>query len=237
MKLEKIYEKLDGLSTVIHATNLELVKREIQELKNEIRVSILKSENKTSSKSRLNTMIRVAQKAGKNGFRVALSKAPILEDGTQLFTDSYFLVKLTEQDQNLAMDSDLTDINYPRTDRVISGAKDGMQIAFKISVRELLNTFKMQNTAYIKYSDDEIIALKKDITKNFITFMNYKPSDIIDFRASYHFEKDIETNYSSLRKPLHTTKENGTFGLILPVTLGTLSDDSKFIKPLVVEIL
>lgn len=202
MKNAELIKRLEIINESCKDSLLDLL---IDELKREVLVEDFKG---LSTKQRLNKCLNYSKKLVKK-LRPVLAYADNEQiNGYQVFTDSYFLVALNESDKlpikdYKEIDSKWTypNIKWADTDRRFYDNK-----TFKINVGTLLKHCKLNKyLELVNEKTDFLTCVGTEVLEMFITFMNLKTSDEIVFKI-----RDAV-------KPILVEKENGTFGILMPI--------------------
>lgn len=192
----------------------------LQELKLSLERALLIEEgSKTSTKQR----VRFCLDYSKSRY---MQKKPILQytcqdqiENTQIFTDSYFMVFLKDDDKLPIPDykSENKDWQYPNT-KLYYKSKNDIELSqynITFNINKIMNYFKLKDFITINtnikssFDYDIKVALDKDVFKRFYMFMNYKESENI----TLYFQK---TTNNFVRQPLYAAKDNNSTGLLLP---------------------
>lgn len=213
----KVYDLLKKGSNNFSASNIDYsILIEVKDmLEKEIKLAKIPT---TTTKGRVDFCLKYSKKL-RNGRQPIFGYTESNQiPGFQVFTDSYFLVELVDEDQ-LPIEDWSTNKNfnhYPNVTKLIdlSVVKQSKNVlTFKIS--DLLNEFKMTEAIRIK-NDTCKICLHKDNFTRFIRFMNLGNTDTIRL---------VLNNASPSTYPAYVLKDNGSVGIILP-----LRDDNPEIK-------
>lgn len=231
MTNKKIFEYIEKTSEALKLKNDGCIKdytlaiKTLDTFKSEIEIEIALESNKTSSKQRIKTI--------ENYINKNCAKKPILTCYTKQyqnyysFTDSFFLVSLTENDFNGLQLKNADDAGlgaYPDLTRIINNYDiSNYDIFTTIKYNDLLNIFKTHkkndalilNDAVFEYrnhwSDENErfkIGFNCEILKMILLCLNFKPDDNI-------------TIYQNKNKPTTPyyifNNRTGSKGLMLPV--------------------
>lgn len=197
-----LIKKLEGINKGVESFGLTQL---IEELKQEVLVEDFKG---LSNKQRLNKCLKYSEQISKKLRPVlAYTDNEQIKDH-QVFCDSYFLVALTEEDKTPIKDYkeinnkwSYPDIKWVDTDRRFYDNK-----TFKINVGTLLKHCKLNNhLELVNEKADFITYVDSKTLEMFITFMNLKASD------------EIVLKIRDVIKPILVEKENGTFGILMPI--------------------
>lgn len=192
----------------------------LQELKESLERALLVEEaTKTTSKQRARFCLNYSKSR-------SMQRRPILQytcqdqiENTQVFTDSFFMVFLKNND--ILPIPDYKSINkdwvYPDLTRLYRSNQDitCSQYSIKLNINKILNYFKLKEALAIdikqvsSFGYNLVLGLSKDNFKRFVMFMNYKESEEI----TLYFNK---TSNHEILQPLYAVNKNGSSGLILP---------------------
>lgn len=231
MTNKKIFDYIENILEGLQPTKNGSIKdyagsiQKLNTFKSEIEIEIALESNKTSSKQRIKTI--------DNYIKNKCAKKPILTCYTKQyqnyysFTDSFFLVSLTENDFNGLQLKDANDAGlgvYPDISRIINNYDiSNYDIFITIKYNDLLNMFKTHkkidalilNDSIFEYQNkynNEIerfkIGFNCEILKIILLCLNFKPDDDI---VIYQNKNKPTTPYYIFNN------KTGSKGLILPV--------------------
>lgn len=201
MKNVELIKRLEVINESCNDYSISVL---IEELKKEVLVEDFKG---LSTKQRINKCLKYSEKLSKKRPVLAYTDNEQIKDH-QVFTDSYFLVALNENDKlpikdYKEIDSKWTypDIKLFDVSRMFYDNK-----TFKINVGTLLKHCKLHDyIELVNEKTDFITCVGTEVLEMFITFMNLKTSDEIVFKI-----RDAV-------KPILVEKENGSFGILMPI--------------------
>ena len=179
-----------------------------EELEKEIKLAAIPT---TTTKQRVNHCLGYSKKLMKGTKPILGYTENNQLEGLQVFTDSFFLVELSEEDKLPIEDwtSNKNNSQYPCVTKLVDVAAAKLSskvLEFKIS--DLLVLFKLSEIVRIK-NDNCSICLHKDNFNHFYQFMNFNTNDTIKLILR---DTDKFNVY-----PATVLKDNGTIGIILPV--------------------
>lgn len=211
MKNDVLLKKLENINLL--ETN-ELLANLIEEIK----LEMFTEENKgLTTKQRINYCMNYHKKLDKKPKKVLAYTCNDQIEGKQVFTDSFFMVVLSNDDKLPIPDyKDIKGmkLNYPAVVNLIRHNNYSERYkTFTCNVGKLLQYLKTEENLILKNNNDFNVALTYENFRNLITFMNFKNSDTITLHARA-LENTTETTSVS---PVYVKKENGTEGIMLPV--------------------
>lgn len=186
-------------------TSLELSKL-IDELKQD---ELTKEYTGLSSKQRINKCLNYSKKISKK-LRPILGYTDNDQiKNKQVFCDSYFLVALSNDDKTPIQDyKEINEKwNYPNIKWADTNRSNyNNNKVFSCSVSLLLNYCKVyDNFGLLNKNGGFETYVNSKTLEMFIAFMNLKPADQITLKQI------------SVEKPVLIEKENGTFGILMPI--------------------
>lgn len=202
MKNVELIKRLEGINKSCEDYGIAVL---IEELKQEVLVEDFKG---LSTKQRLNKCLKYSEKLSKKLRPVLAYTDNEQLNGYQVFTDSYFLVALTEEDKTPIKDYKEIDgkWTYPNIKWADADRRFYDNKTFKINVGTLLKHCKLNKyLELVNEKTDFLTCVGTDVLEMFITFMNLKASDEIVFKI-----RDVV-------KPILVEKENGSFGILMPI--------------------
>ena len=200
----EIFNKLNALNTKIN--NFELSEL-LETLKREIMLDDIKN---TSDKQRTKYCLSALKKNTKK--HIEFNGCFVDEDNIQMITDTYFLVNLVESDH-------INGFNKvgEREEKALKNLKRDFRLynvysytPIKVNVKDVLNLVKMkEETISFSFVNDDgvkgIIYFNTQLLKDFIYFLNLQSEEIFELLVKQPL------------MPAYVVKENGSWGLILPV--------------------
>ena len=154
----------------------------------------------TTSKTRYNTANKVLKRH--KGIRPVLEKV-IIENGIQIFTDSYILFRLKNIIPELPEHKDIS--IYPKTDYIFNNARS-YNSSIKYTCKDLKQLAKIDKIVEFKTNDGFKITVDSKLLLEVLIILDYKNKDIVEIFYS---------NYS-IYKPLYFIN-NGDEGILLPL--------------------
>ena len=165
----------------------------------QLRLITFADSNKTTSKQRLNYMLNYSKKLLK-GRRPIFAYFHPEKDGSQTFTDGYFLAQLRGNDRvDFNIHNDEIG-NYPRTSGLIPSSFSDKQ---KVDVKYILNASKSYEYIAIKLESGNYCVLATDLLKKAFTFSNASG--------------EVELKFNGMYKPVVFESNTGSTGVVLPI--------------------
>lgn len=231
MTTQKSFNYITEIENLLQLNNKNEIKnymeamQQIQKMKNELEIDLSLENNKTSSKQRINAINSYIMKK--------CAKKPVLTCYTTqienyfTFTDSFFMVSLTQNDFNGLQLKNATDAGlgtYPDITRIINNYDiSNYEKYVTLKYNDLLNMFKTHKKIDTLILNDSIyesinrwtdektrfqIGFNCEILKMCLLCLNFKPSDEI----TIYYNKDKLTSVYYI-----FNNNTGSKGLILPV--------------------
>lgn len=200
----EIFNKLNALNTKINNFELNEI---IESLKKDIMLDDIKN---TSDRQRTKYCLSALKKNTKK--HINFNGCFIDKNNNQMITDNYFLVNLVESDYINGFDKvgeseEKVFKNIQRDFKLYSVYE---YTPIKVNVKDVLNLVKMkeQTIDFDFINDDnqqDTIYFNTKLLKDFIYFLNLQN------------EEKFELLVKCPLRPAYVVKENGSWGLILPV--------------------
>lgn len=203
MNNKKLYDALYSIMEKLKSCKRDESITQLDHLMQEVKIDMEKEKNPYSSKKRLIACSNYAKKLEK--MRPVFGYT-INYNNKQVYTDGYFMVSLSKDDEVLIPDVTTNkDVNALKIDSIIQNFKQVYNYNYKLNINDFLNWYKINkdNQPYKIQVDDGVICFDKNNLKHFIEFMNFKSDETITFY------------YNSNWGIQYCKKDNETEGIIL----------------------
>lgn len=200
----EIFNKLNALNTKINNFELNEI---IESLKKDIMLDDIKN---TSDRQRTKYCLSALKKNTKH--HINFNGCFIDENNNQMITDTYFLVNLVECDYINGFNKvgEIEEKAFKNLKREFALYRVYEYTPIKVNVKDVLNSVKMkEETICFSFVNDDgvkgIIYFNTQLLKDLIYFLNLQNEETFELLVKHP------------SMPAYIVKENGSWGLILPV--------------------